>query len=117
MIEGITILNQTEIMDISDAGFIWTLILVIGGLIGCILFAWLISVHEAFLIGVILCILAFFSGIIVCEETRDDKPSGRYQYEVTIDESVNFKDLYEQYDIVKQRGEIYILEDKEKMSE
>lgn len=117
MLEGITILNQTEIMEMSGAGLTWGLILVIGGIIGAIVFCILADLIDSnFAIGAVLCMVAFVAGIIVFAITDRSVPTGRYQYEVTIDESVNFKDLYTQYDVIEQRGNIYILEDKE-MSE
>ena len=114
MIEGIEVLNKTEIMTISDAGSIWTLILIIGGVIFALLSAFLTSYNEAFIIGVIFGIVAFFSGFVVCITTSETKPTGRYQYEVTIDKSVTFEDVLKNYDIIEQKGKLWILEDKEK---
>ena len=39
--------------------------------------------------------------------------TGRYRYEVTIDDSVSFLDICEKYEIVEQNGRIWTLEDKE----
>ena len=36
-----------------------------------------------------------------------------YEYEAIIDEDVSFTELNERYEIIDQRGEIYILRDKE----
>ena len=113
MIDGIEILNKTEIMTISDAGLIWSYILVFGGLICALLFAFLSNYHNAFIIGVIFSVVAFFSGIIVAA-LDESKPTGRYQYECTIDESVPFKDVLENYEVIEQKGKLWILEDKEK---
>ena len=41
-------------------------------------------------------------------------PTNRYRYEVTIDESVTITEIYDNYDVIEQRGDIWILEDKEK---
>ena len=41
-------------------------------------------------------------------------PSGRYKYEVTLNEGYDVKQLQEDYDIIKQRGLIYEIEDKVK---
>ena len=45
--------------------------------------------------------------------TAEEIPTGRYKYEVTIDESVQFIDIYDKYEVVEQRGEIWVLEDKD----
>ena len=39
-------------------------------------------------------------------------PSGRYKYEVTLNEGYDVKQLQEDYNIIKQRGLIYEIEDK-----
>lgn len=39
--------------------------------------------------------------------------TGRYRYEVTINDDVSFKDIYENYEIVDQKGKVYTLIDKE----
>ena len=114
MIDGIEILNKTEIMTISDAGLLWTFILVFGGVICAALCAFLSNYHNTFIIGVIFGVVAFFSGFIVGDATEESKPTGRYQYECTIDESVSFKDVLENYEVVEQKGKLWILEDKEK---
>ena len=114
MIKGIEILNKTEIMTISDAGLVWSLILIICGLIGISLFLCLTYNNENFIIGVIFSVLVFFSGFVVLAAESESKQTGRYQYEATIDESVLFDDVLENYDIIEQKGKLWILEDKEK---
>ena len=114
MIDGIEILNKTEIMTISDAGLTWTCILIIGGLICAALSIILSCWHENFIIGVIFGVVAFFSGFIVGAATGESKATGRYQYEVTIDKTVLFEDVLDNYDVIEQKGKLWILEDKEK---
>lgn len=41
-----------------------------------------------------------------------DKPTGRYKYKVTIDESVSITEVYEKYNVIKQDGKIWTIEDK-----
>ena len=43
--------------------------------------------------------------------------TGKNQYKVLIDDSVSFNEIAENYEIVGQDGEIYILEDKESVNE
>lgn len=40
-------------------------------------------------------------------------PNGEYQYEVMIDDTVSFAEVIEKYDIIEQRGEIFVLEEEE----
>lgn len=39
-------------------------------------------------------------------------PNRITQYECTIDSDVSFVELYEKYDVIEQRGDIWILEEK-----
>lgn len=124
LIDGITILNQTPITDISSrAKFLFNIFEVgIGGLlIGFIIFLFLINIFDInnvisvigqILIGLgIVDLLLLF---VVMGFSIGDKRelTGRYQYECIIDDSVSLKDITEQYDIIEHRGDIWILEDK-----
>ena len=40
-------------------------------------------------------------------------PSGKYRYEVILNENVSFHEIASKYDIIEQRGEIFVLEEKE----
>lgn len=39
--------------------------------------------------------------------------TGRNKYEVILDDSVSANEIYEKYKIIEQRGEIWVIEDKE----
>lgn len=39
-------------------------------------------------------------------------PNRVAQYECTIDSNVSFVELYEKYDVIEQRGDIWVLEEK-----
>ena len=43
----------------------------------------------------------------------EEIPTGRYKYEVILDKSYSATELYENYDVVEQRGKIWVIEDKE----
>lgn len=62
-----------------------------------------------FIIGIATCVLTL--GVCIGRNYFKN-PTGRYQYEVTIDDSVPFNEVMERYNIVSQRGEIYVLEEK-----
>lgn len=42
-----------------------------------------------------------------------DRDTGRVRYEVLINDAAAFTDIMDNYDIIEQRGEIWVLEDKE----
>lgn len=106
--QGINILNQTEIMTYSNFNGGIILISFIG-LIVCVIIAfdncdeW-ISTMLGCIFGII------FALFVIIGETE---PTGRYRYECIIDKSVSIQDIYDNYKVVEQRGELWILEDKE----
>lgn len=67
--------------------------------------------HVTFVICLIcmsasVVLIAFFSELATT--------NGYYnQYEVIIDESYPAKELYEQYNVIEQRGDIWVIRDKE----
>lgn len=114
MIDGITILNQTVITESVMSNE--TLFRIAGLIFAITLVLTIIFLLENWDIAgcctAIICLVA----IVICilQTIRsEDIPTGRYKYEVTVDESVRFTDIYEKYDVVERRGEIWVLEDKE----
>ena len=108
MIEGITVLNTTAVTGLPT----WVSILVfIAFVTGLIVFAasmildgsvWVTA--SSLMIGLIV-MIAY--GIFNCTVK-----TGEYRYECTIDDSVSYNEVAENYKIVEQRGDIWILEDK-----
>lgn len=112
-LEGVEILHQTEIMEAFTPNWVLPVAVLIGIL--CIIMGWLLvdmvlDLDCGILLGLVVGVIC---GTAIMIGATEKVPTGRYKYEATIDKSVNFVELYEQYDIVEQRGEIYILKDKE----
>ena len=61
--------------------------------------------------GILFLITCIVIGTVDLEKSKN---TGRYKYEATIDENVPFIEVYEKYDVVKQKGNIWVLKDKEK---
>jgi hypothetical protein len=61
--------------------------------------------------------VASFITAIVCGAISDDDqfrvPTGEYQYEILIDDTVTFNEVNEKYNIIEQRGEIFLVEEKD----
>lgn len=53
---------------------------------------------------VLICIFLVVGKIVAPERV--------IQYECTIDSNVSFVELYEKYDVIEQRGDIWVLEEK-----
>ena len=120
--DGVNILNTEEILEAPC----WAFDALAISAIACIVFVIgiIIIVSIAEYVGVdldFLCtiflglftvsgILTIVFGIVNCLEIS---PTGVYRYEATIDDSVKINELHEHYNVVEQRGDIWILEDKE----
>lgn len=114
MIEGIHILNKTPIYAVvgwANAVFVLScIIFVISLLTMCyavakdfdILFCF--GLVTLFVSAMVLFTIGFWA---------PEKETDRYRYEVIMDEGVSFEDIYNNYDVIEQRGEICVLEDKE----
>ena len=108
-----TVLNKTEVMiSIIPEKFIF--LIFIGLIIAfiCAIMAFT-SVgcpdfcRIAAVIFLIACMTTLFIGAIF------EKPSGRYRYECLINDTVPYTEIYDKYDVIEQRGLIWVLEDKE----
>ena len=63
-----------------------------------------------------VCILIFsIIGVVVCGclSYTYTVPNGEVRYEVLINDDTSFTEVIEKYDIIEQRGEIFVLEEKE----
>lgn len=108
MVEGITILNTTAITGLPTWVSVLTFVIFF---IGAIVFAvsmildgpvWVTA--SSLMIGLIV--------MIACGIFKYTVKTGEYRYECTIDDSVSYNEVVENYKIVEQRGDIWVLEDK-----
>ena len=112
--EGITILNQTEVMELTPLATTTVVILTIISLISCIAFFIADYVMASSTCPVILGFISISSLIsVLVISILSPKHLTGYEYEATMDENVSMKEVYERYEIVEQRGDIWVLRDKE----
>lgn len=108
-----TILNQTEIMvSVIPKKFVTLVIIFVLFSAVCEVIGLGFDWHRKIcgITGAILFLACGIISFIGCFT----KPSGRYQYECLINDTVPYVEIYEKYDVVEQRGSIWVLEDKEK---
>lgn len=105
-----TIVNQYPIM--AQRAPEWVILLFLGCLTICCYFFTLNLVTKN-RIGIIIfgCCVAFSCLLLFLGSVR--RPTGRNCYECLIDDTVSFTEIAENYDIVGQRGNLLILEDKD----
>lgn len=128
--QGIEILKKTAITSIEyveanlkNPHILQALgILLITALIECLLFFIIVKIHEdlpplgVFLLFVFIAV--FFVGLLLaCEKAKAahqtvEIPTGKYEYEVLIEDTSLLKEIYENYEVIGTKGDIYILRDK-----
>ena len=110
---GINILNRKELMEYSFEANVFFAVLVIVWFISAI--AFIIGLIGSFkwpaIIGGFFLIITFIT--LETVDLEKSKHTGRYKYEATIDDEVPFIEVYKKYDVVKQKGNIWVLKDKE----
>lgn len=111
-----TILNSVEIMQFCE----WLPPVIIFCLVTAIVSFIILSSHDHTTIGgavanAIIVLISIVSTVIflVMSNNDDGIPTGRYEIEAIIDESVSFKEVVEEYNFIEQRGDIYVFETKE----
>ena len=108
MLEGITILNQTEIWNNTPLFNIFLFIIAISGIITIVLLTNNFVIHGI-ISGLILIILII---ILACIPNKYKSTFKGNSYEVIIDDSVSINEVADQFIIKEHRGDIWILEDK-----
>lgn len=108
MVEGITVLNKIAITGLPSWIIVSSVVILAIGLI--VLVVSLLAEWPAWaaIVPIISAVLIF----IICGILNCIVKTGEYRYECTIDDSVSYNEVVENYKIVKQRGDIWVLEDK-----
>lgn len=110
MNNGIEILNQTMIYETRSEGlsYIMSMLLVIG-----ILLAIYYASYKRKILTTVYIILSC-SLLFLMIYFGTDVSTGRYEYQAIISEDYSANNLFDQYDVIRQDGKIWVLQDKEK---
>lgn len=106
MIDGINLLNSIPLtgpnalmVGIAITAFILSIVGII------------YTIVEDLAAGFFVCIIMFFVSLFAIPIAAD-QPNGKYKYEVSFSDNVNLKELNKKYEILGQRGEIYIIQER-----
>ena len=111
--DGITILNTTIVDEYAQ----WVLptVLALGFICIVALVLMLNSNDKGVIIFGTISLLAMIAMPIIIGTSKSHwRTNERNQYECIIDDSVSINEVYENYDVIERRGDIWVLEDKEK---
>ena len=109
--DGITILNTIIVNDRAD----WVSFTVLALGVICIV-AFILTLtsndNRVIIFGIISLLAIIATPIIIIASKTHWRTNERNQYECIIDDSVSINEVYEKYNVIEQRGKIWILEDK-----
>lgn len=110
--DGITILN-TIIVD-DYARWVLPTVLALGFICIVSLVLMLNSNDSGVIIFGTISLLAMIAMPIIIGTSKSHwRTNQRNQYECIIDDSVSINEVYENYNVIERRGDIWVLEDKE----
>lgn len=113
-----TTLNLIEMTEIADFFVFITLILFLLGVVlfvfGCVALAKDDEDGSKGVVFGLLCIFAFVILAINSDASIFQEPNGKFQIEATFSEDMPFLSVMNEYNIVEQRGDIFVLEPKER---
>ena len=109
--KGIEILTKEPILELSKTLSIICMILFAVFIISLIcMFIFILEGYRKHIIIFAIISLVSLSSTLIIQSYS--KPTGRYKYKVTIDKSVSMIAVYEKYNVIKQDGKIWTIEDK-----
>lgn len=119
--EGITIINTIPIYAVANAWMVtvamYCLLAALAIAIVAYIFAHLAcNTTSAVLVSISLALIIITLAFVVIYSLSDKTNTDvieKYQYEVLIEDSVRFNDFNDKYKVVDNRGEIYIIEEKD----
>ena len=108
MVEGIEILSVSEIYTISSMSTAIAIVFLVAMVLSIIG----VSVVKKSLrvIMIIITIICFWVSIYC---GTNAKPTGKYEYKVTIDDNISFNDFHNKYEIINIEGKIYTIKERE----
>ena len=112
--DGITILNVTEVSENSTLLLVALIFLAIGAIINTANLLLSDDAKQCILYGIFTITLLALSIVVGVTMDKDREANKHNQYECLIDKSVSMEDVYEKYTVIERRGDIWVLEDKEK---
>lgn len=112
--DGITILNVTEVSENSTLLLVALIFLIIGAIINTANLLLSDDAKQCILYGIFTVTLLALSIVVRVTMDKDREANKHNQYECLIDKSVSMEDVYEKYTVIERRGDIWVLEDKEK---
>lgn len=107
MVEGITILNKIAVTGLPTWIMASAIIILTIGLL-----VFVVSIIVDWPVWTVIFPFVGLLIFVICGILDITIKTGEYRYECIIDDSVSYNEVVENYNIIEQRGDIWILEDK-----
>lgn len=108
--DGVTVLNVIEKTRLSDWAIIGVVLCLFALIVFFIEFSTGKTIKKIDICGAGICCTLVLAFIIFFVGLFTSNPISRY--ECTIDSNVSFVELYDKYNVIEQRGDIWVLEEK-----
>lgn len=108
MINGINVLNKIALTGLPTWADVSLVALMVLGIIVAIISLikdWPLVVSKCSILVTVVALVAWL-GLLHTVKT------GQYRYECTIDDAVPYNEIVDNYNVIEQRGDIWVLEDK-----
>ena len=109
---GLEILSKTEIFERNNAIIYASLIVLVIGIVSCFIVRGAKTRKKRTIFIRIIVLSIIIGGALGIIGSRKNVPTGRYQYEAVIDDSVSYLDLTEKYDIISSNDNEILIEIK-----
>ena len=113
MLEGIEILDKTEILYTSKAAALLCAFSMVAIIVAAITSVATVVAKQIKVAIISAIVFVLFTITIIVSSSFINKPTGTYQYQVTIDKNVSMVEFHEKYEIVDIKGKIYTIKEKE----
>ena len=108
--DGVTILNTIEVTGISR---IVIIAFMASFIIGLFLMSILeLSENSCVLVYLLIDLIVFIGCVFVSWYQSENHKTGEIRYEVTIDDTVSMTEFNKKYEIIEQRGDIFVVKEK-----
>lgn len=111
--DGITILNVTEVSENSTLLLVALIFLIMVAMLSTVNLLLSTDTKQCVLYGIVTVTLLALSIVVGVTMNKVKEENTHTQYECLIDKSVSIEDVYAKYTVIERRGDIWVLEDKE----
>lgn len=109
--DGVTILAENAVYELSKMQLAIVMGLFAACLL-CLILGFIFASNPNFVMGCIVSFMFILFTAIVCLIAMKPQTFTEYEYKVIVNDTVNFNEFQEQYEILGQEGQIYTIRER-----